>query len=236
MMTGQLSPLLRFDAVSYRTQGRTLIDDLKLDVLEGERLLIIGPNGAGKSTLLRLGHQLLRPSQGRILGFHTHRPESFMSQRPVMLRRSALGNLAIALEAQGVGRAEARRRAAQSLETQGMSGLARQNARGLSGGEQQRLALMRATITKPRLLWLDEPTASLDPAASRQIEQQLLAISASGTTLVMVAHDLAQTRRLADRVALLHQGRLVELSAAAQFFRKPESELGQKFLAGEHLA
>ena len=236
MMPTRTPALLRFEGVGYRKDGRMLLEDINLEVQAGERLLIIGPNGAGKSTLLRLGHKLLAPTHGKVTTQLPGRSEGFMFQRPVMLRRSVTGNLAIALEAAGVARGEARSRAGQYLSEQGMEGLALQDARGLSGGEQQRLALMRATINTPRLLWLDEPTASLDPAASRQIEHQLLAINESGTTLVMVAHDLAQTRRLAHRVALLHQGRLVEVSLAEKFFRRPESELGQKFLAGEHLA
>ncbi len=236
MKQAAATPIFSFEQVSLQVPGRLLIDRLSLQVQAGERLLIVGPNGAGKSSLLRLGHGLLKPDSGQIRSPLDAQAQGFVFQRPVMLRQSVLGNLAFALSARGHARPSARQQAMEHLASIGLQALASQPARRLSGGEQQRLALARAMLTAPRLLWLDEPTASLDPAASRLIEQQLLHINASGTTLVMVAHDLAQARRLAHRVALLHQGRLVELSPAEHFFERPATELGRRFIAGEHLA
>lgn len=214
---------------------RAIIDDLDLSIYSAERLMIIGPNGAGKSTILKLGHGLLAASSGEILCTVKQAKQSFMFQRPVLLRRSVLANLSLVLELQGTSKNHAQTQALQHLESLGLASLEKRAAPSLSGGEQQSIALARAMLTKPSLLWLDEPTSNLDPGATRSIEQELIRINNTGTTLVMVAHDLSQARRLADRVALVHLGRLIELSEAAQFFREPTSQLGRKFLSGELL-
>jgi tungstate transport system ATP-binding protein len=152
-------------------------------------------------------------------------------QRPVMLRRSALANLAYPLRLAGLPDAEAEARAA--LERVGLSALADRPARRLSGGEQQRLALARAWAMRPEVLFLDEPTASLDPAATRQVEAIIGAIAASGTKIVMTTHDLGQARRLAGDLVLLLEGRIEARGPSAAFLAEPPTERAAAFLRGD---
>ena len=156
-------------------------------------------------------------------------------QRPVMLRRSAKANMDYALSARGIAAPERRRRIAEVLAETGLSDLADRPARVLSIGEQQRLALARAWALHPQVLFLDEPTASLDPAATRAVEEIVLRIHASGTKIVMTTHDLGQARRIADEVLFLHRGRLIERAPAAEFFRAPRMPEAAAFIAGELL-
>jgi tungstate transport system ATP-binding protein len=152
-------------------------------------------------------------------------------QRPVMLRRSALANVVYALKVAGV--VDAQRVARAALEEVGLAHLAHRSARVLSGGEQQRLALARAWALHPEVLFLDEPTASLDPGATREIEALIRAFDAAGTKVVMATHNLGQARRLGDEVLFLHQGRLVERTPVDQFFAKPASTEAAAFIRGE---
>ena len=152
-------------------------------------------------------------------------------QRPVMLRRSALDNVVYALEVAGVPDAAAA--AMEALREVGLAHLAHRPARILSGGEQQRLALARAWALHPEVLFLDEPTANLDPSATREIEAVIRAFDAAGTKIVMSTHNLAQARRLGDEVIYLHQGCVVERSPAERFFKAPGSSEAAAFLKGE---
>ena len=154
-------------------------------------------------------------------------------QRPVLLRRSALANVEYALAIQGVDRAAATRRAHAALEHVGLASLAHRAARVLSGGEQQRLALARAWALEPRLLFLDEPTASLDPGAAAEVERIVADIHAAGTAIVLATHNLGFARRLGGRVALLHQGRIAEHRDVDEFFTAPASMEARQFLNGE---
>lgn len=238
-MNGTVLPL-QLDNIDFRAGGKTLLQALSLTVEAGERLLILGPNGAGKSLLLRICHGLLSPSAGRLVWGdgdvrRVRRAQAMVFQRPVLLRRSVAANVGYALAARDVARRERARRITEALTQVGLSELARRPARVLSGGEQQRLALARAWAMRPEVLFLDEPSASLDPAAIRAIEQIITAIHHAGTTIVMTTHDLGQARRLADRVVFLHRGRLIEQAPAARFFDRPESPDARAFLAGELL-
>lgn len=216
--------------------GNVVIRDLSLDLAGGSRTVVLGPNGAGKSVLLRLLHGLLAPSSGTVrwqspdAGAH----QAMVFQRPVMLRRSVIANIRFALAIAGAnGDADARAKAA--LERVGLAHLADRPARVLSGGEQQRLALARAWALKPEVLFLDEPTASLDPAATRAVEEVVSAMHASGTTIVMTTHDIGQARRLATDILFLHQGRLMEATPAQDFFQQPQSSEAAAFIRGELL-
>jgi tungstate transport system ATP-binding protein len=153
-------------------------------------------------------------------------------QRPVMLRRSALANVEYALKLRGMHRKARHDRAREMLARTGLGALARMPARALSGGEQQRLALARAWAIEPEILFLDEPTANLDPAAVRMVEEIIGAIHAAGTKIVMTTHDLAQARRLADEIIFLHRGRVVERREADSFFSRPETEAARAFVEG----
>jgi tungstate transport system ATP-binding protein len=170
---------------------------------------------------------------GRIDAASTRRAIVF--QRPVMLRRSAEGNIRYALKAAGVARNARAARAAELLALVGLSALGERPARKLSGGEQQRLALARALAKEPQVLLLDEPTASLDPAASKAVEDVIRAVTARGIKVVMATHDLGSARRLAGDVVLLHRGRIVETAGAATFFANPATHEARSFVAGELL-
>jgi tungstate transport system ATP-binding protein len=229
---------LRLESVSYEAGGKRLIDGVSLTLAAGPRTVILGPNGAGKSLLMRLCHGLISPSAGRIdwLGAGSgdaRQRQAMVFQRPVMLRRSAAANIAYALKLRRVNRGERADRALRMLERTGLGGLAGQPARSLSGGEQQRLALARAWATAPEMLFLDEPTASLDPAATSAVEDIVAQMHATGTKIVMTTHDLAQARRIADEIVFLHRGRLLEQRPAAAFFAEPATQEAAAFIAGE---
>lgn len=228
---------LRLDGVSLEAGGKRLIDGVSLSLAAGPRTIILGPNGAGKSLLMRLCHGLIAPSAGRVAwdgpdAPRARRRQAMVFQRPMMLRRSALANVVYALKLRDVPRAERAAQAMDALKRTGLAALAGQPARSLSGGEQQRLALARAWTTAPEVLFLDEPTASLDPAATRAVEDIVLQMHRAGAKIVMTTHDLGQARRLADEILFLHRGRLLEQRPAAEFFARPATEEAAAFIEG----
>jgi len=231
-------PLL-FVEVSIRIRDVAILDNVTLRLEAGPPTLLIGPNGSGKTTLLRAAIGLLPASSGLITwGGREHSPptrRAIVFQRPTMLRRSAAGNVRYALAAAGVPREKREKRAADLLADVGLSGLADRPARRLSGGEQQRLALARALARDPAILFLDEPTASLDPYATKAIEDIVRATAARGVKVVMSTHDIGQARRLAGDIVLLHRGRVLESGAAEGFFTTPRTEEARRFIAGELL-
>jgi tungstate transport system ATP-binding protein len=187
--------------------------------------------------LLRLLHGLLTPTAGRIawsgLPGAAARAQSMVFQRPVLLRRSVLANAAYPLKLAGLPAAEREARTRAALDMVGLAALADRPARRLSGGEQQRLALARAAALHPEVLFLDEPCASLDPAATRAVEEIVATLAARGTKIVMTTHDLGQARRLAGEVLFLHRGRLLEQTPAETFFTRPATPEAAAFLRGE---
>jgi tungstate transport system ATP-binding protein len=222
---------LRLESLTYRE----IIAPLSLSIEAGPSTVILGANGAGKSVLMRLMHGLLAPSAGRVSWASEEAPrrQAMVFQRPVLLRRSALANVLYALKLARVPRAERERLAIEALESVGLLHLAHRPARVLSGGEQQRLALARAWALHPEVLFLDEPTASLDPSATREIERVIQAFDAAGTKIIMATHNLGQARRLGDEVLFLHQGRLVERAPVELFFGRPASSEAAAFIKGE---
>lgn len=212
-------------------QGETrLLDDVTLAVTRGAPTVVVGPNGAGKTTLLKLGMGLCMPTSGSIARAPGIRA-SFVLQKPVMLRRSAADNIVYARSAAGLGREPAAVDGLLALV--GLAGLGARPARRLSGGEQQRLAIARALAREPDLIFLDEPTASLDPAAVKMIEDIVTTIAARGVKVVMATHDLGQARRLAGDVVLLVRGRVAEHAGGQTFFSNPQSEAAAAFLRGD---
>ena len=227
---------MRAQGLAVTLGGHAAIADANLSIDGPGRVVVLGANGAGKSVLLRLLHGLIAPTSGTILwAGGTTRPQAqaMVFQRPVMLRRSAIANIEYALEVNGVRGDEARRRAAEALERVGLAGLADRQARVLSGGEQQRVALARAWALRPKLIFLDEPTASLDPAAAQEVERIVGEIHAAGTAIVMTTHNLGLARRMADQIVFLHAGRLTEQTPAHRFFQTPASPEAAQFLKGE---
>ena len=230
---------IRFQDVSLTRGAVTLLDRVTLHIEAGPPIVLIGPNGSGKTTLLRAAMGLVVPSRGRITWGGADKPPAnrcaFVFQRPAMLRRSAAGNLRYALRVAGIRRAKRNGRIAELLSLVGLDGLGRRPARLMSGGEQQRLALARALALDPTVLFLDEPTASLDPAATKAIEDVVRAVAASGIKVVMSTHDLGEARRIAGEIVLLHRGRVIERGNAADFLNSPKSQEAKLFIAGELL-
>lgn len=228
-----------FDGVTVAAGGVTILDNIALSLAPGAPTVLIGPNGSGKSTLLRVAMGLLAPSRGCItwggLEYVPPHKRAIVFQRPAMLRRSASANIRFALRAAGIPRSEHARRTAELLELVGLQALANRAARRLSGGEQQRLALARALARDPAVLFLDEPTASLDPVATKAVEDIIRAVSERNIKVVMATHDFGEARRLAGDVVMLHRGRIVETGAAAPFFDAPRTLEARAFLAGELL-
>ena len=237
MSKGSILPL-RLSDVSFAAGGRAIIDRVSLEIEPGPSTIILGANGAGKSVLMRLMHGLLAPTSGRVEWASPERPgaprkQAMVFQRPVMLRRSAHANVAYALKIAGISEPQRGALVRESLESVGLKHIAHRPARVLSGGEQQRLALARAWALHPEVLFLDEPTASLDPHASREIEAVIRAFDAAGTKLVMATHNLGQARRLGDEILFIDQGRLVERAPVGEFFSKPRSAQAAAFIKGE---
>jgi tungstate transport system ATP-binding protein len=227
------------DDVSFAIRDVTIIDRLSLALAPGAPTVLIGPNGAGKTTLLRLAMGLIAPTHGRVTwaGRENAAPahRAIVFQRPVMLRRSAAANIRYALAKAGVPRAGRDKRIDELCALVGLNGLGDRPARKLSGGEQQRLALARALAKEPQVLFLDEPTASLDPAATKAIEDVIRAVAARGIKVVMSTHDLGEARRLAGEIVLMHRGRVIESGAAEPFFATPQTEEARRFINGELL-
>lgn len=230
---------IRLEDIHLAFAKRGMFTNLNLEIAAQGITAIMGPNGAGKSLILRLLAGLIEPGQGRVL--YNGRPEvphgriGFVFQRPVLLRRSVQDNLMHALAIAGVARGERLLRAQDLLELGGMEHLAKSPARKLSGGEQQRLTLLRALACNPGLLLLDEPSASLDPQATALIENIVLRASRCGVKVIIVTHDQGQAARVADEVVFVHKGQVLDIESAESFLKNPQSRLAKAYLAGELL-
>jgi len=227
---------LALDGIRLDIGGHAILDGIDATFASGKRTVILGANGAGKSVLLRICHGLIKPTAGAVRwasGEIRPRAQAMVFQRPVVLRRSVLANIEYGLRLAGVGAIERRERAASALARVGLSAIGTRSARVLSGGEQQRVALARAWALRPSILFLDEPTASLDPGAARNVEAIVQAIHDAGTKIVMTTHNLALARRLADEILFLHDGRIVESAAAGDFFMRPRTALARAFIEGD---
>ena len=224
--------LLELNAVGVQFGRLAALADCSLRISRGERVALVGANGSGKSTLLRHLHGLLPASGG-----HSQRPvaarQAMLFQRPYMLRTSAQNNIALGLWLGGLRWAVARQQTLVALDRVGLADLAGRPAKTLSGGQQQRLALARAWALKPEVLLLDEPTASLDPAAKREVESLMADFAASGMTLIFSSHNLGQVKRLASRVLYLEHGRVLADASVDAFFNRPLPLAAAQFLKGE---
>lgn len=222
---------LTMEKLGLTEGGTRIIEDVSLP-LAAQRTVVLGPNGAGKSTLLRLIHGLLHPTAGE-LRWPRVLSQAMVFQRPVMLRTTALANVIYGLRLKGHAARESEGLARSALARVGLEHLAYRPARLLSGGEQQRVALARAWALEPELLILDEPTASLDPASSREVERIVNEIAAAGTKIVLTTHNLGQARRLADEVIYLENGRVLEQTRVDDFFRQPQTAAAAAFIRDE---
>ena len=227
---------LRIAGLRFQPNGRAILDNLDLEI-SGEGIsVVLGPNGTGKTLLLRLLAGLLPADGGRIDWGGAGQPDGRLAmvfQQPMMLRLSVLTNVDFALRPQGLSAAERRARTREVLERVGLAHRQNDCARLLSGGERQRLALARAWAVRPRLLLLDEPTASLDPSATEQVERIIREIRTEGAKVLMTTHNLGQATRLADDIVFLADGRVQEHAPAQRFFAHPQSSAARAFLQGE---
>jgi len=244
-------PLIRLDDVSLRFGQRLALRGLNLQIHRGDRIALVGANGAGKTSLLRLLNGLVAPSSGQrrwlapdvgpsassaVAASPAGRAPvtAMLFQRPFLLHFSVRRNLQLALWLAGVPAAQRASRLHEGLQRVGLLALADRPARALSGGQQQRLALARAWAAQPDILFLDEPTASLDPTARREVEALIDEFGNAGMTLVMSTHNLGQAKRLTRRVLYLDGGRLLADLPVDDFFNRqdlpPEAAL---FLKGE---
>jgi tungstate transport system ATP-binding protein len=228
---------LQARAVGFASHGRTLLEAVSFTIESGPPTIIMGANGAGKSLLLRILHGLIAPTAGEVVwgnGRTTardHKATALVFQRPVLLRRSALANITYVLTE--LPRADRNGAANAILEQAGLSYLATTPARLLSGGEQQRLAMARALALNPQILFLDEPTASLDPASTASLEHMIAAAARRGIKIVLVTHNRGQARRLAGDIIFIDKGRITEQTSSATFFATPSSPAARAYLDGE---
>ncbi len=232
------SPAIALDNLVLVRGGRRVIDGLSMTLGKQGTTALMGPNGAGKSLTLRLIAGLVAPDSGQI-DFLDGRPAAremaVVFQKPILLRRSVRANLDHALRTYGVARSERPKRMAALLALGQLEALAERPARVLSGGEQQRVAMVRALAANPRYLLLDEPTVSLDPQSTAAIESLVKQAAGRGVRVILVTHDPGQAARLADDIRFLHQGRMLEAAAAPAFFQSPRSPEAKAYLAGDLL-
>ncbi len=226
--------LLALKAVEYQIGGKRLLKNLDINILRDSFTLVLGPNGAGKSLFLRLCHNLVKPTTGK-LGWNTeqHQPprQTMVFQSPVMLRRSALRNISYALQHQP--RQHRLEQAMDALAWANLDHLANRTATLLSRGEQQQLALARAWAYKPEVLFLDEPTASLDPNACERVERLISLIREQGTQVIMSTHNLAQAQRLGETIIYIEEGEIVAHQSCENFFSAPSSSRAAAFIDRE---
>ncbi|RIK97199.1 MAG: ABC transporter ATP-binding protein [Burkholderiales bacterium] len=234
-----LDPLLSLRGIVFRPAERKILDHVDLDWNGAGVCALIGPNGAGKTVLLRTIHGLIAPHEGEVRFEGRSRPDGDLAfagqalvfQHSSMFRGSALDNLLVVPGIAASAR-ERRERALAMLERVGLRELAQAPALKLSGGERQRLAIARAWLMRPRLLLLDEPTASLDPSATEHVEQLIREIHADGCQVLLTSHNLGQVSRLADEVVFLHRGRVLERTPVSEFFANPRTREARQFLQG----
>jgi tungstate transport system ATP-binding protein len=210
------APLVSLHQARLTLGGHPVLHATDLAIAPGERVALVGANGSGKSSLLRVLHGLVGLSGGQRT-VHAGLRQAMLFQRPHMLRASVLNNVTLGLWLGGVRWRDARTQALAALGKVGLSDQAHRPAKALSGGQQQRLALARACCLMPHMLLLDEPTASLDPHAKRDVES-LIADLGADITLVFASHNLGQVKRLATRVLYLEHGRVLADLPVHEFF------------------
>lgn len=217
--------------------GKTLVGPVDLTINPKGFTIVMGPNGSGKTTLLRLMHGLQRVGAGQV---SWNVPEeaaqckqAYVFQTPIMMRRTVVDSIAFPLVLRGVKKTKARQQAAEWATRFGLGDALQRSAPVLSGGEKQKLSLARALISKPDILFLDEPCANLDGRVTREIEIILQETQQAGTRIVMATHDMGQAKRLASDVIFMLKGSVHEAATAKDFFNGPQTREAQGFLIGD---
>jgi tungstate transport system ATP-binding protein len=218
--------------VSYSHEKGKALEQTTLEISKNKTTVILGPNGAGKSILLKICHGLLEPTSGTIKLNENMSKSAMVFPKPVLLRRTVLQNMTFILELTGVDKSEQDDIAKTALANFSMQSLIDRPARSLSSGEKQRLSLVRALLLKPDILFLDEPTANLDPKATAILEDMIGLTRQNEMTIVMASHDLMQARRIAEEVIYIQDGTVIEKSFATEFFHSPKTEQAKKFIEG----
>lgn len=228
---------LTVSGLELRRQGRTILGPVDW-TLDGEGITVMmGPNGSGKTSFLRAMHGLERINRGTVKWSgeeaEARRAQAFVFQTPILMRRSIVDCIAYPLRLDGVPTRDARSEARKAAERVGLTGALERPSEVLSGGEKQKMALARALIRKPEVLFLDEPCANLDGASTRDIEEILRSARKAGTRIVMSTHDIGQARRLADEILFLHAGRLLDAASKETYFAGEISPEARAHLNGE---
>ena len=235
MVKGPLSVSL--DSVVVRRDGKLVLGPLDLDMETRGITVVLGPNGAGKTTFLKVLHGVERISDGAmhwsVANVQAREEQAYVFQSPIVLRRSVAQNLAYPLKLIGTVKSEISMRVSLWARKIGLEDALDFPATRLSGGEKQKLAIGRALIRMPKVLFLDEPCANLDGRSIREIEELLHEATLAGTSIIMTTHNLGQAKRLADSVLFLLGGRLHEQSPASVFFNIPSTSEAQSFLNGD---
>jgi tungstate transport system ATP-binding protein len=228
---------LTLEAVELRRGGRRILGPISLTLASKGMTILLGPNGSGKTSLLRVMHGLERIRRGRIVWQGDTRTvrarQAFVFQSPIVMRRSVLDSIAYPLMLDGVANSEARARARKQAVQVGLEGLLELQSGVLSGGEKQKMALARALIRDPEVLFLDEPCANLDGRSIAEIEAILLTAREHGTRIIMSTHNVGQARRLADDVLFLFDGRLHETGQNEAFFNSPKTPEAKAHINGD---
>lgn len=228
------------DKLSLIKNGQLLLDEISFKLTKEPITIILGANGAGKTLLLNTCHGLLQPTRGKVVWQENdfnrvRKKQAMVFQRTVLLKRSVAANINYALKLHGVAKKLRPNQIEQCLNLTGMQSIQNRHARFLSGGERQRLALARAWAVQPEVLFLDEPTANIDPPATAAVEQLIRTFAKQGVKIIMTTHDLNQAKRLAEEVLFLHQGQLLEQASAVHFFDHPANPIASAFIHGELL-
>lgn len=243
---------LRHISKTFHQSGRksaavvNALDDVSLEVAAGEICGVVGESGAGKSTLIRCVNLLERPTQGEVivdgmaltgLGSREllrarHNIGMIFQHFNLLSSRTVADNIAFPLELIGTPKVDIQEKVARLLELTGLSEKAKQFPAQLSGGQKQRVAIARALASDPKVLLCDEATSALDPKTTESILTLLREINRKlGVTILLITHEMEVVKKICDRVGLLDQGRLVEFASVEEFFTRPQSTLGKKFIA-----
>lgn len=228
---------LHLTNVSLRKSGTNIVGPIDLELSGDGCTIVIGPNGSGKTSLLRLMHGLEKASEGKVKWkvpkSEAYKAQCFVFQSPVLLRRSVRENIVYPLLLRGGQRKAALNEADAWIDKVGLGSASAKDAQVLSGGERQKLALVRALITKPEILFLDEPTTNLDGASTMEIENLIKQAQEEGTRIVMATHDFGQARRLGTDVLFMYRGQVYETGSAQEFFPVPVTDKARAFIKGE---